>query len=149
MKKCSKCKKEKPIEEFNFKTKSTGFRQYQCKVCTRLYIKNHYNRNKGYYLRKAKKRNAKIKLKIYEYLCEYLVKHPCIDCGESDLAVLEFDHKGEIPKFKAVSHMIRNQAKLEKIIEEINKCEVRCANCHRRKTAKQFKWFRIQNALVA
>lgn len=143
MKKCSKCRKEKPFEEFNFKIKSTGFRQYQCKVCTRLYIKNHYNRNRGYYLEKAKKRNAEIKIVIYEYICKYLLKHPCVDCGESDLEVLEFDHKGEIPKFKAVSHMIRAQSKLYKIIEEISKCEVRCANCHRRKTAKQFKWFRI------
>jgi hypothetical protein len=29
-----------------------------------------------------------------------------------------------------------------RILEELQKCDVRCANCHRRKTARDFKWFK-------
>ena len=142
MKKCSRCKREKPIEEFNFKIKATGLRQLQCKECTRLLIKNHYNTNKQYYLLKTKNRNKKLRDEINSFIQQYLSKNPCVDCTESDITVLEFDHNGKIPKLKAVSSLIRARSSLEKIKEEISKCEVRCANCHRRKTAKDFNWFK-------
>ena|SRR3989344_151305 len=148
MRKCSRCKKEKLIEEFNFKIKTLGLRQLQCKECTRLLIKNHYNSNRQYYLLKARKRNKSLRDKINAFLRGYLLKNPCIDCGESDITVLEFDHIGKIPKFKAVSHLLRARSSLEQIQKEINKCEVRCANCHRRKTAKDFNWFKSNNAPV-
>jgi len=142
MERCTKCKKEKLINEFNFKIKALGLRHHQCRECTRLLVKNHYNSNKGYYLKKTHKRNTKLRLEILSYLNSYLLKNPCVDCGESDIIVLEFDHRGKIPKFKAVSSLIRLRYPLDKIKEEINKCEVRCANCHRKKTAKDFKWFK-------
>lgn len=149
MKKCTKCKKEKTLNEFNFKIKVTGLRQGQCKECTRLFVKNHYNNNKGYYLKKARKRNDQIKSDLVAYLKQYFLKNPCVDCGESDITVLEFDHVGKIPKFKAVSSLMRHGYPSSRIKEEIEKCEVRCANCHRRKTARQFKWLKGKNALVA
>ncbi len=149
MQQCSRCKKEKEISEFNFKIKALGLRQKQCKECTRLLVKNHYNKNRLYYLDKAKRRNLEIKLDVIKYLQRYFLQNPCIDCGETDITVLEFDHDGKIPKFKAVSSLIRNGFPLRKIQKEIDKCSVRCANCHRRKTAKDFKWFKNNNALVA
>ena len=148
MKICSRCKKEKSVEDFNFKIKSTGKRQIQCRECTRLLIKNHYKNNREYYLTKAKKRNKHIRGIINMYIKEYLLNHPCVDCGEKDLVVLEFDHRGDVKKFKAVSHLMTAQVKFETIKLEIDKCDVRCANCHRKKTAKQFKWSRINDALV-
>ncbi len=148
MKRCSKCKREKSLTEFSFKIKSLGLRQTQCKECARFLIRNHYTKNKGYYLAKAKKRNKILRDKVHSYLREYLLDHPCVDCGEKDIVVLEFDHKGEVPKLKAVCHLIRAQVPLEIIKAEVGKCEVRCANCHRRKTAKHYKWFKLNNALV-
>ena len=142
IKKCSKCKKEKNIENFNFKSKKLDLRHAQCKECSRFLIKNHYNKNRQYYLAKAQKRNNKLRLEILKFLNEYLSKNPCVDCGERDITVLEFDHKGEIPKFKAVSTLVRDRSSLEEIQYEIDKCEVRCANCHRRKTAGEFGWFK-------
>jgi len=147
MKKCSRCKKEKNIEEFNFKIKALNQRQSQCKECTRLLIKNHYNTNKQYYLLKAQKRNKNLRDEVNSFLFKHLSKNPCVDCGETDLTVLEFDHKGSVPKLKAVSQLKRAQMPLFKIQEEIDKCEVRCANCHRRKTAKQFKWYKLKMPL--
>lgn len=149
MKKCTMCKEKKLLNEFNFRIKALGLRQYQCKKCTRALVKNHYKINREYYLRKAKKRNAKNRLETQNYVRNYLSKHPCVDCEESDIIVLEFDHvrhKGN--KFQAVSQLMRGRYSLQKVKEEIKKCEIRCANCHRRKTAKEFKWFKNKNAPV-
>ncbi len=140
MKQCSKCKGNKPISEFNFKNKEKGTLHVHCKECTRNFVKNHYNKNKEYYLAKTKKRNKYLREQLSSYIKSYLLGHPCIDCGEKDPVVLEFDHTGQIPKFKAISHLIKDRVSLIAIGEEMKKCVVRCANCHRKKTAKDFNW---------
>jgi hypothetical protein len=69
-----------------------------------------------------------------------LKKSKCIDCENNQWAVLEFDHvRGE--KIREVSYLMVSSC-IEKIQEEIDKCEIRCANCHRLKTMKQFGWAR-------
>lgn len=138
MKICTLCKQEKPDSEFNFKFKSRGIRQVQCKSCTRSYIREHYTKNRNYYISKAKERNIVQRTLIREYIWTYLNQHPCLDCGEKDPLVLEFDHREN--KLMAVSTLVTNNS-LEKVIIEIQKCDVRCANCHRRKTAVQFNWY--------
>ena len=64
------------------------------------------------------------------YVERYLSENPCVDCGYSDLRALEFDHvHGK--KWFEISLGINRGFPLAKIMEEIEKCEVRCANCHR------------------
>ena len=140
MKKCSKCQSEKPLEQFSFKNKSKNTYQSTCKICSRKAIKGHYNNNRNYYLEKAKTRNRQQRKIIQNYVREYLSTHPCIDCGENDPIVLEFDHKSD--KIDSVSNLIRHTHSLTRIQKEIAKCEVRCANCHRRKTAKDYSWYK-------
>lgn len=66
------------------------------------------------------------------------------DCGENDPACLDFDHiKGE--KIDSVSQLCMRAYSLNKILKEIEKCELRCANCHRKKTAKDFNWYKNIN----
>lgn len=146
---CTKCKKDKNNNNFNFKNKALGLIHHQCKECTRLFVKNHYNNNKKYYLIKTQVRNRKLRSEVLSYINKYLLDNPCVDCGESDITVLEFDHRGKIPKFKAVSSLIRARYSLNVVKEEVAKCDVRCANCHRRKTARDFKWLKSKYALVA
>lgn len=67
---------------------------------------------------------------------EYLKNHPCIDCGESDPIVLEFDHLGD-KKYNIGTAVSGSHRSWELILQEIQKCEVRCANCHRKKTAER------------
>ncbi len=140
MKTCSSCNKEYREEYFSYKIKSNQTRQSQCKFCTRIRIRNHYDKNREYYLLKARKRNLGVRSEVQEYVAKYLMLHPCVDCREKDILVLEFDHKGN--KFKDVSEMVSGYYSLDKVINEISKCEVRCANCHRRKTNLQFGWNR-------
>ena len=54
MKKCMKCKNEKPLEEFNWKNKKKGLRQPYCRDCQRNLLKETYRRNKEYYYLKKK-----------------------------------------------------------------------------------------------
>ncbi len=71
----------------------------------------------------------------------YLASHPCLDCGEADPIVLQFDHvRGE--KSFVISRAPEMRVRLEKVVEEIAKCEVRCANCHTRKTARDRGWWK-------
>lgn len=66
------------------------------------------------------------------YVVDYLSQHPCADCGEEDVLVLEFDHLRD--KSFSIPWGIRNKPWTE-VLEEIAKCEVVCSNCHRRRTA--------------
>jgi hypothetical protein len=67
-----------------------------------------------------------------QMLIEYLREHSCVDCGEDDVMVLEFDHLGD--KEFNISGGLRDRS-LAALIAEMAKCEVVCANCHRRRTA--------------
>ena len=65
-----------------------------------------------------------------------------MDCGENDIVVLEFDHIGD-DKLSSISLMISRAASWTTILKEIEKCEVVCANDHRRRTARRgahYRW---------
>ena len=66
------------------------------------------------------------------YLIEYFESHPCVECGEADPIVLEFDHLRD--KSFAIGPELAKRS-WQAILDEIEKCEVVCANCHRRRTA--------------
>ena len=75
-------------------------------------------------------------------LLEYLKGKSCVDCGEADPIVLEFDHVGGGSKLFALGEMrLHAWSTIEK---ELRKCAVRCANGHRRKTARAFGWYRAK-----
>lgn len=95
-------------------------------------MRRHYLANKDKIKRRAKLHTAKARRRNWEFVKGYLSSHPCVDCGEGDIVVLEFDHvRGE--KRDDISGMVRD-CSLSSIKAEIEKCEVRCANCHRRQT---------------
>lgn len=146
MKTCSLCKEVRSSKDFNYKNKTKGVLSPHCKTCTRAYLKAHYNTNRDYYLRKAKLRNLQVRNKVKEYIWSYLSTHACIDCGEKDPVVLEFDHMSN--KTSDVASLVYSNS-FEKVVREISKCEVRCANCHRRKTALEGSWYKTTKAPVA
>lgn len=130
MKTCSKCKVAKPAKEFwKMKSSKDGL-QYQCKEC----IKTRFQQNKAKVrvVNKIMKRQRRQQQTLQVVI--YLQSHGCVDCGEKDPRVLDFDHiKGK--KINGISTMISNGCSMITIMDEIAKCEVRCANCHRRRTA--------------
>lgn len=83
-------------------------------------------------------------LRNREWILSYLAEHPCIDCGEPDPIVLHFDHRDETEKFKSISFLVKKGRSLASIEDEVRKCDVRCANCHMKRTAKQFSWWKCE-----
>jgi hypothetical protein len=138
MKRCSKCKIEKDSSDFNKKTRNKDGLQAQCKECLKEIHKKHYEEKTQYYKNKAAKNNLLYRIRNLEYMVNYLVRHSCVDCGENDPTILEFDHRSD--KSYDVSTM--TTFALSKLDSEIAKCDVRCANCHRRKTANQFGYYK-------
>lgn len=87
-------------------------------------------------IRKIQRKNGVIRNR--QYVDNYLKNKSCIDCGNTDVRVLEFDHvRGK--KEGNICHAIRNAWKLERLVEEIKKCEIRCCNCHRIVTIERRK----------
>jgi len=90
---------------------------------------------------KARTRNAVVIKQIRVWMAEYLRRHPCVDCGLSDIRTLEFDHRDTGQKSAAVAELARNGYSLRRVQAEIELCDVRCANCHRVRTHKQRGWW--------
>jgi len=141
MKRCYTCKTDKDKSEFNKnKVRKDGLNSI-CKECSRERSKRYYRENKEYHKKAVSTRkNIQIE-KSRKYVYSYLCKNPCVDCGENDPIVLEFDHMRD--KHKNLSRMIADGNSTDSIKKEIEKCEVRCANCHRRKTAKDQGWYML------
>jgi hypothetical protein len=137
---CTRCRRVLDVTDFTFKHHATDRRHSYCKYCMRELVRDHYRRNTHYYVRKAKARNPFWRAGVRAKLLSYLADHPCVDCGEDDPVVLEFDHLDPASKTFEVSILMSRQAGWRRIREEIAKCAVRCANCHRRRTAIQFRW---------
>jgi len=136
---CYKCKKDVPLDQFSFSNKEKNERNSMCKICHRLYTKEHHRRNHSKYLMKTRNRNIRIRDENVKYVYEYLKKHPCIDCGETNPIKLEFDHRDGSDKVSNVSNLIRRNG-LKSLQAEIAKCDVRCSNCHKIKTAEDQNW---------
>jgi hypothetical protein len=127
-KRCCTCGVIKPLEEFNRLTKAKDGRQPACRECNRRWhAENKERHNALIHERNKRHRSEKRRLML-----EYLLSHPCVVCGESDPAVLEFDHLRD--KRLNVSEMMNRDYPWGSVLREIEKCEVVCANCHRRRT---------------
>jgi hypothetical protein len=141
MKRCAVCKESKPEEEFNWRWKAQGRRWGTCKACQRQQKNRYYATHREEYNARKRVRTQLTRDSARQYVLDYLATHPCVECGESDPMVLEFDHvHGD--KHKAVSLMVLEGRTFKAIQVEIDKCQVLCANCHRRKTMKEKGWFR-------
>lgn len=117
-------------------------KSYRCPACKSEYNRAHYTQNKASYVERASRRKALVVRKNTVNIVAYLLKNPCVDCGESDPVVLEFDHIRD--KSSDIGRMLSDGHSWSAITDEISKCEVRCANCHRRITAKRAGWIRYR-----
>jgi hypothetical protein len=140
---CCTCGRSRPLEEFAVKNKQRGTRRTKCRSCQAAYAREHYRRNLPSYLQRAAARRKRDRENCRQGMFDYLIDHPCVDCGEADPIVLEFDHRDASLKRESISRMVGNRT-WATVEREIAQCDVRCANCHRRRTAQQFGWAKLQ-----
>jgi hypothetical protein len=130
MKTCKDCKQQKDFSEFN--KKGSGY-QHHCRVCQRKWYKNYYNS-----VDKERKRlysnNVESRDRIRK-ITRDARDRPCMDCGQSyPYYVMDFDHRDPANKEFTVARMVSSNMSPEKVLKEIEKCDVVCANCHRIRT---------------
>lgn len=140
VKRCTRCGVIKPLDAFHRKTAARDGRQSRCRECNietaKAHHADHLEHSRSRISEWARRVNDRNKRRVLAYLRA----HPCTDCGETDPVVLEFDHRGD--KTHGIAELLHWHVRWEVIAAEIAKCEVRCANCHRRRTAQRSGWFR-------
>lgn len=139
MKKCSKCQQNKNLEEFNKNSSKKDGLNNQCKDCNKESCKNYYNANRESEKKRISSKSNSIRIRNRNFILNLLKNSSCKDCNNSDYRVLEFDHLPIFKKDNNISSLIHSSHSLEKIKEEINKCEIVCANCHRIRTINRDK----------
>lgn len=122
---CSVCGETRPISEFPKKEKTRGC---YCVKCKKQYQRKYYQKNKKDYINRAKKAQTRLR----KWFAEYKAKLVCEFCGESHVACLDFHHINSKEKLYPISILVARGYNKEKILVEIEKCKVLCANCHRK-----------------
>ncbi len=135
---CRKCNLSKPESEFSIRA---GKYTADCLSCKRAYNRaNYHSRSSDAKLARLAQISSRRK-SIRKMLWQYKCTQQCIVCGENDPIVLDFDHLDRADKKDEICDMVKAGTSWENILKEIAKCQVLCANCHRRKTAKDLGWY--------
>ncbi len=118
------CNKHLPSSEFNRSPKNRDGLHSYCRSCQHDY----YLANAEHHGANVRRTTGARQTKMREVVVEAM-KDGCVDCGITDIRVLEFDHvRGS--KVGGIGAMIRRGRGLDSVRAEIAKCEVRCRNCH-------------------
>lgn len=132
-----KCGHSGPIDDFVREKKR---RPFECKPCKRKRSKKSYRKNIGTYQSRAARRRFEARR-----LIEDMKSRPCADCGGTfHYCQMDFDHRDPSQKKKPISRL--HQAGMKTLLEEIAKCDLVCANCHRDRTQKQAEETRIDTS---
>jgi 5-methylcytosine-specific restriction endonuclease McrA len=143
-KRCSRCGEVKPLDEFHKNRSNRDGLQARCRECNTSVAKQHYADHPEHRRARIDAWMRRVNDEHKRRVLEHLRDHPCVDCGEDDPVVLEFDHLRD--KSSGVSELLLAHVRWERVAAEIAKCEVRCANCHRRRTAALGGWFRYRES---
>lgn len=127
---CGSCGEEKPRADFNRKASRADGLQEVCCECNRESSRRYYERNREHHLTVVRARTAARRVAATDLVASHLLAHPCVDCGNSDIRVLDFDHRPGEEKRDAVMVMVRNGFSHAALLAEIAKCDIRCRNCH-------------------
>lgn len=139
---CTQCRLKLSLEMFHKSAKAKDGLAPYCKACKKKTDKVQYAQRSSTQRSAYRNQEQKRKREVAKRVFIYLQAHPCVDCGEKDPVVLDFDHVRD-SKTDNISALISKWS-WEHLLTEIKKCDVRCANCHRRVTAKRAKYQRHQ-----
>lgn len=137
---CSTCKQWQPLAEYNRRARAADGLQSRCRACNGAW----YAANRGRHVANVRQRNDRVRLECQQRIADHLVTHPCVDCGEADLRVLEFDHTDPRTKLGTIGRLVASSLDWGRIQAEIDKCQVRCSNCHRIRTMTDCGSWRVE-----
>jgi hypothetical protein len=143
---CKGCGSVLDVACFGLKYPERGTRQHLCRVCSREASRTYYLRNPAAYKARAKAGRQRHRARNRQRLHELLLSCSCVDCGINELAVLEFDHRDPRDKEAEIATLVRH-ASWTRMLKELAKCDVVCANCHRKRTARYFGWTKLLGPL--
>ncbi len=131
LKHCGACGKDKDPElDFTKNRSEPDGLNHTCKGCHRVRVNKHYEQNPEYSGEKARTRSDRLKETI-----RLMKGKPCMDCGGSfNSWQMDFDHRDPNEKECHISRMAALGVSLERLEEEVKKCDLVCANCHRNRT---------------
>lgn len=144
MKTCTKCGVRKPLDQFPPVRRGAPRLQSWCRACFAAANATNYRKDAERVKTRVRSYLAARRAEFRAKLVAYLREHPCVDCGEADILVLEFDHIRE--KTADVSTLLTGAHSWSRILSEIEKCDVRCANCHRIRTSRD--WPAVTEGIV-
>lgn len=125
---CTTCKTEKSIDDFLWKNKSKNLKHSSCRECYKDIRKRTYDKNSQYYKDKNVRRRTE-HAKKYE---QYKNSLSCLVCGENEPSCLDFHHLDDSKKDFSVATRKYSTGNFEVTKNEMEKCVVLCANCHRK-----------------
>lgn len=125
---CCHCKVPKDYSEFSKKKTAKDGLQSRCNQCMKITMLKVYGLDKSGWNEKSKIQKGRKR----EWINEIKIARGCLCCEEIDFSCLEFHHADPSEKEDTVSNMAADKASDSRIREEIEKCLVLCANCHRK-----------------
>jgi len=131
---CTACKQSRPTSEFNRRARSADGLQNVCRACNRQRARRYYAEHREAHIRTIMGRKAARRAACLEVVGAHLLANPCVDCGEADPRVLDFDHREGVVKDAEVLRLAQDGYAVERVRAEIAKCDVRCRNCHAKVT---------------
>ncbi len=124
---CARCRLDKPLSDFGRK-RLNDFQPYR-RPCQSEYKKEHYQGNEESYLASGRKRLGKLR-----ELVRQAKDKPCTDCGvKYPYYVMDFDHRNGDEKLAGLGQLMKRHSEAS-LIDEMAKCDLVCANCHRERT---------------
>lgn len=143
VKNCVGCGRDKPISDFALRV--NGRLDARCRPCRAAYQHAHYLKHRERYIARAAASRSKLRRERLKLILDHLVESGCVDCGETDPLVLEFDHLSD--KSFNIGEEFSTRS-WDAVIAEMEKCDVVCANCHVRREAKRSNTIRFRLATI-
>jgi hypothetical protein len=132
LRRCIDCCQLKNKEEFRWQDKSRLMRYSRCRECDQAYRADFYDENREQFIVSHRRAYQKLRQIIDEHK-----QGPCADCGKYfPTCAMDFDHRDPTTKIAKVSALAYKGSE-RLLLEEIAKCDLVCAVCHRIRTHKQ------------
>ena len=99
------------------------------------YRKRYYEKHREIEVTRQKTREKM----LVKWFVEFKKTQKCSMCPESDWICLDFHHRDSKTKRYSIAKMATTGCSKSLILKEVEKCDVLCANCHRKKHKKEYE----------